>query len=246
MKTNLLAVITVSTCLNALAVPVNITRFDGQSGNGGGVWGASNGLGSALEDNETEPTTATGDEWDLEALVYNPASSRLSVVGTFDFVKGVDVSPAHTVVYGAIFVKSLSAATWSHAYVLDFNGQTYSLYDNFTTVAPTDVLASGPYTIDTATANLLGSGSFDYATGVADPFALGLQRESGFGHNQIDLDLSLLGGMLNAFDIHTTMTCGNDTLEGQFVATNNVPDAGSTALLLSVGVLAFGVLRRQH
>lgn len=246
MKTSALTLVTVLTTFQLSAVPVNITRFDGQAGNGGGSpWAGQDGLGSALEDNETEPTTMATDEWDLEALVYNPTVSRLSVVGTFDFVNGVPVSPTHKVVYGAIFAKSTGASDWSHAYVLDFNGMTYSLYNNFSTIAPTDVLASGPYTIDTATAQLLGSGSFDYTTDVLDPFGLGLQRESGVGHNQIDLDLSMLGGMLDSFDIHTTMTCGNDTLEGSYLASTRVPDAGSSIVLLALGVGVLGLLRRS-
>jgi hypothetical protein len=238
MNKNLLIVaasLATSTCL--LSTPVNITIADGQAGNGATApWSGTPGLGAGHEDNETEPGTYTGDIWDLEALVYNPTGSMLSLVGTFDFKNGV---PAHGVTGGAMFLKSSADASWVYAYVFDFANNTYKLYNNFITVAPTDIPGSTPANISSG--NLLGSGSFVYTTGILDPFGLNLQRDSGTGHNEIDLGLNLLPvNLLNSFDVHYTMSCGNDDIEGHFQSPpGNIPgvgDGGLTAALLGLGM----------
>lgn len=227
-----------------MATPIQITIPDGQTGNGATVpWSGQGGLGAAFEDNETEPRTQTGDIWDLEALVYNPASLTLSLIGTFDFKNGVNgVTP------GAVFFKATGGAAWSYAYALDFANNSYTLYDSFTTTAPTDVPASTPASINTGTAHSVGTGSFIYSTGLVDPFGLGLQRDSGTGHNQVDLPLGLLPGLLrDGFDIHFTMTCGNDVIEGQYQRTGNrnVPDGGATAVLFGISALGTILVRRK-
>lgn len=240
---SLIVSVALFTATTLLATPVEITIPDGQSGNGAtSPWKGTPGLGLAHEDNETEPNTSTGDVWDLEALVYDSASSKLSLVGTFDFKNG-QLENNKLYSSGAIFVRAAGSPSWTYAYVLDFGQNTYSLYNNFTTIAPSDVPASTPWTINTFTANLLGTGAMDYTTGILDPFGLGLQRESGTGHNEIDLGLNLLpSDVLNSFDVHFTMSCGNDDIEGHY---QHVPDGGVTALLLGFGLLPMAFLRRK-
>lgn len=226
-----------------MATPMDITVADGQFGNGAaGPWVGTSGLGAAHEDNETEPRTITGDQWDVEAFVYDPSITTLSLIGTYDFKNGQDY---HNVNYssGAIFVRGDGSPSWTYAYVLDFNDNSYKLYDNFTTINPSDVPASTPWTINTATANMLGTGSFTYSADVTDPFGLGLQRaDGGTGHNEIDLGLGLLPGtLLDNFDTHWTISCGNDEIQGHY---QSVPDGGATALLLGFGMFGLVFARR--
>ena len=70
MKKNLMLAASLGLTTSLMAIPVEITTFDGQSGNGANSpWSGTPGHGPALEDNETEPRTHTGDIWDLEAFV---------------------------------------------------------------------------------------------------------------------------------------------------------------------------------
>jgi hypothetical protein len=253
MERNVVAVaVAVGLCVgtSVFAGPINITINDGQNGtiqNPNGAtspWAGSPGLGAGHEDNETEPGTITGDQWDLEAFAYNYPSSSLSLIGTYDFKNG-EVHNGINYSSGAIFVRTPGNSAWNYAYVLNFNNNTYTLYNNFTTINPSDIPASTPWSINTATANALGTGSFGYTTGILDPLGFGLQRASGTGHNEIDLDLGLLPGELqDSFDVHFTMSCGNDDLEGHYTTTA-VPDGGATAGLLGVATLSLILVRRK-
>jgi hypothetical protein len=226
---------------NLFAVPlnlVNITIADGQSAAG------YTGTGIGLEDNETEPGTLHGDVWDLEAFGYDAASHRLDVIGTYDFKNGVQGTTA-----GAVFVRAGStipgATGWTFAYVLNFANYSYNLYDSFSIVTPTDIAASSPVTINTATAHLLGSGTFGYVTNLTNPDGFNLATDSSTyanKHNEIQLDLSALGtNVLNGFVVHTTLSCGNDELEGRYAA---VPDNGLTVLLLGLGLISLALARK--
>ena len=225
-----------------ITIPDNVTYKSYSPENGAtSPWKNTPGLGAGHEDNETEPGTYTGDQWDLEAFVFNSSSSTLSLVGTFDFANGV-TEGGKTIHSGAIFLKEAGSADWSYAYVLDFGANTYSLYDSFSTLAPTDISGSNPWTVDQANSSSpIATGSFAYQEGVLDPFGLGLQRESGTGHNEIDLTLNdLPAAVLKNFDAHSTMECGNDDIEGHY----SVPDGGVTAALLAFGLL--GLILAQH
>lgn len=244
MKKNLMLAASLGLTTSLMAIPVEITIPDGQTGNGAtSPWSGTTGHGPALEDNETEPRTHTGDIWDLEAFVYDPATAKLSLIGTFDFKNGVN-----GVGSGAIFLRAIGSPAWSYAYGLNFGNNSFTLYDSFTTIAPTDVPASTPYSINTGTAHSIGTGSFTYSTGILDPFGLGLMRQSGVGHNQVDLGLGALPpSLLNGFDVHFTMTCGNDVIEGRYNRTGDrqVPDGGATAVLFGVSGLGMLLVHRR-
>ena len=245
MKKNLL-VISASflTATGLLATPVNITIADGQSASG------YIGTGIGNEDNETEPGTIIGDQWDLEAFGYDSSSSVLSLVGTYNFKNGENYG-GHNYSSGAVFIRGTGNASWTYAYVLNFVNNTYQLFNNFTTIAPSDIPASTPWTINVGTANQIGSGSFGYTTGLANPLGFGLGTfVNGVTHNEIDLSLGLLSaGLLNSFDAHFTMSCGNDDLEGHYTGTNNipsVPDGGATALLLCLGMTGLVFMSKRN
>ena len=227
-----------------LATPVNITVADGQSASG------YIGTGIGNEDNETEPGTIIGDQWDLEAFGFDSSSSILSLVGTYNFKNGENYG-GHNYSSGAVFIRGTGNASWTYAYVLNFVNNTYQLFNNFTTIAPSDIPASTPWTINVGTANQIGSGSFGYTTGLANPLGFGLGTfVNGITHNEIDLSLGLLSAnLLNSFDAHFTMSCGNDDLEGRYIGTNNIPsvaDGGITALLLCLGMSGLVFMSKRN
>jgi len=224
------------------ATPVNITINDNNSAAG------YIGTGVGKEDNETEPGTVQTDAWDYEALGYDSSTKQLDVIGTFNFAQG-QVANGKTYHMGAIFVGTGGSMPgqngWTYAYVLNFNNNTYSLYNSFTIVLPTDIPASSPWTI-TPTADAIATGSFAYGTGLGNPDGFGLRTMGGGNtniHNMISLSLSdLSSGVLNDFWVHTTPECGNDNLNGHYTS---VPDAGTTAALLGIGVSGLAFLRRK-
>jgi VPDSG-CTERM exosortase interaction domain len=227
---------------SVLASPVNVTIYDGQTASGY----VGSGIGG--EDNDTEPGTIKSDAWDLEALGYTASTRKLDVIGTYNFATG---ETAHGKTYraGAIFIGSGSslpgAHDWSYAYVLNFNNNTYSLYNSFSIVLPTDIPASSPWTI-TSSANPVATGSFDYLTGLANPDGFDLTvMNSGYAnqHNMISLSLTdLPAELLSDFYIHTTMECGNDVLNGYH---QSVPDSGMTLGLLGMGITGLALIRRK-
>ena len=227
----------------AQATPFNITINDNNSASG------YIGTGVGKEDNETEPGTVKSDAWDYEALGYDPGTKQLDVIGTFNFAQGQTAS-GKTYHAGAIFIGTGPTLprpnNWSYAYVLDFNNNTYALYNSFNIVLPTDILASSPWTI-TPTGDAIATGSFLYATGLSDPNGFGLTTMSGDGnapiHNMISLSLADLSPtVLNDFWVHTTPECGNDNLNGHY---QSVPDAGATLMLLGMGVSTLACVNRR-
>ncbi|MBC8096884.1 MAG: VPDSG-CTERM sorting domain-containing protein [Akkermansiaceae bacterium] len=224
------------------AGPINITIHDSNSAAG------YIGTGAGLEDNETEPGTVKTDAWDHEALGYTAATKTLDVIGTFNFAQGV---VAHNKTYraGAIFIgtgNSLpSANSWSFAYVLNFNNNTYSLFNSFNIVLPTDVPISSPWTIS-PTAGAVATGSFGYQTGLGNPDGFGLSIMGGGNpniHNMISLSLNDLSPTVrDDFWVHVTPECGNDTVRGHYTS---VPDAGATATLLGLALTGLACVRRK-
>jgi len=227
---------------SVLASPVNVTIYDGQTASGY----VGSGIGG--EDNDTEPGTIKSDAWDLEAFGYTAATKKLDVIGTYNFATGATAN-GKTYHAGAIFIGTGSSLPgphdWSYAYVLNFNNHTYSLYNSFSIVLPTDIPASSPWTI-TSSSNPVATGSFDYLTGLANPDGFGLtvmNPSYANQHNMISLSLAdLPSEVLSDFYVHTTMECGNDSLNGKYTS---VPDSGMTLGLLSMGMTGLALIRRK-
>lgn len=227
---------------SVLASPVNVTIFDGQTASGY----AGSGIGN--EDNDTEPGTIKSDAWDLEALGYSASTKKLDVIGTYNFAAG-ETANGKTYHAGAIFIGTGSSLpgpnNWSYAYVLNFNNNTYSLYDTFSIVLPTDIAASTPWTI-TPSAGPIATGSFGYLTGLSNPDGFDLtvmNPANANSHNMISLTLGdLPSDVLSEFYVHTTLECGNDTLNGYY---KSVPDSGMTLGLLGMGLSGLALIRRK-
>lgn len=67
------------------AVPANITIADGVSA---GTFFNGGARGSAREDNETEQGTLPGQMWDLESMLWDRTTKRLTIVGGFNYGAG--------------------------------------------------------------------------------------------------------------------------------------------------------------
>ncbi|HYG23951.1 MAG TPA: VPDSG-CTERM sorting domain-containing protein [Verrucomicrobiae bacterium] len=245
-RNNARVIVTLGSLLTAVTVvnatPYNITIHDNHSAAG------YVGTGVGLEDNDTEPGTIKSDAWDLEAFGYDRSTRQLDVIGTFNFRDGA-VANARTLHAGAIFIGTGANLpgpnNWSYAYVLDFTSGTYSLYNAFSIVLPTDIPQSSPWTIN-PTAGAIATGAFTYLTGLSDPDGFGLTvmtPANASSHNMIQLSLDDLSAtVLNDFWVHTTMECGNDNLNGRY---QHVPDAGASIGLLGLGLAALVAVRRK-
>jgi hypothetical protein len=73
---------------NVYALPADVTIPD-KVGSGTGWFGSQ-------EDQEVEPDCLIGQEWDLEAFIFDNETNKLSIVGGYDFANGEDaIPPSH-------------------------------------------------------------------------------------------------------------------------------------------------------
>ncbi len=229
----------------------NITIFDQQSDSSNPSTPSSmgyTGLGIGFEDQETEPNTLRGEEWDLEGIYLN--GTVLSLVGQWDFINGV-TSGGTEYTSGDIFIKTGSnrpapcSTDWNYVFDVDWTNGTYELYKiasgNFISV--TYRTESNYWKIDVNNSDLtsIATGSF---TSLVDN-TLGFYGSS--DHNVVtgfDLDpiLENLGVNELEFYAHFTLKCGNDELEGHGTA---VPEP-SSIILLGGGLIVLGIISRRR
>ena len=237
---------------------LNITIYDENSDSA--PW-----YGTA-EDQEVEPGMLTGQEWDLEAFLYE--GTTLSMVGGYDFVNGewgngrlwkfgdifIDVNGdlEYGDIHGSSDGNHVVQDTFGYDYVLDldFEHLTYDLYqlipEESTTITAyfKDMQGSNPWRYADG-GELLGSGySFSYETSLSD-------ADVGFlggTHNLVSgFDLSFLGG--RKFFAHFTYECGNDNLMGDPEGarlTDPVPEPGTLVLLGSGLLIIIGIVRKHR
>jgi len=158
----------------------NITIYDNAP-----IPGPGPGVGVGNEDQETEPSTYTGQGWDLEA--FKQKGSTLSIIGGFDFATGQvheSGQPAFTEPLGALFFKTGALAPaygavanagtddahtslansllWNYDYAMTFNftNNTYTLYSDLNHTANVIMHSSdgGQFTTDCANPWNIGTG----------------------------------------------------------------------------------------
>lgn len=226
----------------------------------------NNGWFGNHEDNETEPGTQQGQQWDLEGMYM--LNNTLSLVGGYNFQAGQAAANGHVYTSGDIFIDTdgnaqfgsvangathrggTTSNTFGFDYVIHFNSglTSYSVFNLNTApvslAETTDVAASNPWKYlsgGSAVSGWQNVGSMTVGT-ISDitPFGL-LGVGANNTHYALSVDLSFLpSNTLTTF--HYTMECGNDSLAGR--GTTAVPDTGATVGFVLAGMLALGSARR--
>lgn len=223
------------------------------------------------EDQEVEPGTTHGQQWDLEAFDltgstltlytgYNPHSppsgpgvTQQGDPGDFffsvnrDMVYGVD----NYATAGDGHHPALSSDTFQYDYAVllnyDLGNPTYEIYqlDDATlyTVYYRDNDESNAWALSLAHpgATKIGEGSYAFLNLGTGDVLVDGTTLTGGTHYALVFDVGFLG-VGNDFTVKYTMACGNDNIIGKGTV---VPEPG-TMLLLGSGLAGLGVLRRRR
>ena len=217
-------------------------------------------LGEAVgEDQETEPQTQTGQQWDLEGMYLD--GTILSLVGGYNFATGVNgfttgdifidvdsfpgIEPSNLTGAGYDYVIDITAGT-----ALD-GGFTYTVYAIGGLTVGAGLLGvngvpqSNPWMLDeTYIPGLtsVASGSFSLTSYASDVALNGGDWDSAYspigGSHYVlsGFDLSFLTSP--SYYLHYTMECGNDVLTGLVV-----PEP-STYVLFGLGLAALAARKK--
>jgi len=188
---------------------------------------------------------------------HNYKSGDIFIDVTGDAVYGPTAAGSGATGYGSGPHTATTSSLFGYDYVMHLNYATMTY--NVIALTPgsmvtrvVDVETSNPWTYYSGGTAVLGyqNVGFTYASGLTNAYT-GFQGDStnttGYStgsdqHYAITVDLAFLAGK-NA-TMHYTMECGNDDLMG-YSYVPGVPDAGSSSLLLGLGLAALVGFRRK-
>jgi len=269
-------------CLTQAAIAVDITLFDQvtqyRPNSASKQWWGDNSTAAGVqhpdargiaEDNETEPGTNIGQEWDVEA--FHIQGTTLSLIGGFNFMTGegtyasgdifidVDGDAIYGTDIGGGGTTIKSNSMFKYDYVIDLQqtvnasfdstvssiGSKYTVYkidetsDQVISVAVAGNAESNPWIYHSGGEAVTGFVNRDISVGY---YTGGLYAGWGANntHHMLQFDLGFLGSVVpNGAFFKFTMECGNDNLVGRY---ERVPDNGATLALLGGSMLAIGGL----
>jgi hypothetical protein len=239
---------------------LNITIPDGL---GGGGTGTGNEVG------ETEPNTVNTHAWDNEAFVIQ--GNKLVLISGFDLKNGYGgfasgdlfINTAGTIPTGTIFTGAdgyrMINGNGGYEYVMDLNvtAGTFNVVD--ISVGTGVTLKSGYYRQNDGGNPFayLGGGTkvvenqgLTYLSGLTTAqvqAAYGADVSTSGNNNYVlEFDMSWFNAAVPGGDLltHYTFGCANDVIVGQASGGFDVPDGGSTVMLLGLGMI--GLLWSQR
>jgi hypothetical protein len=261
----MIAALAVSSELMALPFSgTEITIYDGDGYSGSGIAG---------EDGETEPGMVNNQGWDLEGF-WLQDNGNLAIVGGFNFMTGVTgfngVNGTKDFTAGDIFIdvdgdyiagnayggsdgQPVVNDTFGYEYVIDidWNNGSYEVRE----LTENSYTQEGWYKQNYGSSPWVYVGEDELGEGLAKPisdgeFKYSTTNDADYGsvyyngafHNAAyDFDISAITEKYDDLVFHNTMGCGNDHLLGQV---SEVPEP-SSIVLLGLGILGLGVLRRK-
>lgn len=228
----LTAAVAMLTVGNVSASFINVTTHDGH--------------GETISEDQEMDAGQFNQAHEVEAFLWDGASTDLSLVGGYDFLNGYESDRFDAngsrlqVVSGDIFIDLGRNGNYDYALDLDLDAGSYTVYDvtddNIVNVADLwNHSFANPFEVDGGAA--IGTGALVYNTGLSDA-DIGFGLQGGF-HNQIILDDLDAFGITSDFATHYTMSCGND------LVTAEVPEPSILALM-GLGLFGVAFIRRKR